>query len=463
MAERRRLRFGRRPELTVSAVAIGAVTAGFGLTPATANPDYPSWDDVQDAQGDEAAAQAEIENLNGLLDGLEASAAEATRTQQIAAERYRIAQTALDEAIEQERELKSGARKAEEKAAVSKMRAGLLAAHLSRQAGGDVGLNLGISGDADGLLYQLSAVGKLTEQSAGIYAEALADRNAAESLRSQAESAADQRRTLAADAEEILAEAEDAAEAAESAVAEQESRQNELLAQLAAFKGTTAATEAQYRAGVAAREAAARAPAAAPPPPRPPAGATGGTPNSAGANPGGTNTGGSNPGGSTPTQPPAQPPSQPVVQPPPSQPVVQPPPAAPAPQNPPPATDKVASAIAFARSQLGDAYQLGGSGPDRWDCSGLTKAAYAAAGINIGTHSATNQYYTAQSRGQLVPYAQRQPGDLIFWTDGSSMYHVAIYTGGGMMIEAPNPSALVRERGIWGAADVVGYVARPTA
>lgn len=109
-------------------------------------------------------------------------------------------------------------------------------------------------------------------------------------------------------------------------------------------------------------------------------------------------------------------------------------------------TGKVAAAIAFARAQLGEPYVFAGAGPYAWDCSGLTLKAFASVGISIGTHSATNQYYTAADRGELVPYADRRPGDLIFYGDGSGdMYHVTIYTGGGMMIEAPREGVPVRE------------------
>lgn len=109
-------------------------------------------------------------------------------------------------------------------------------------------------------------------------------------------------------------------------------------------------------------------------------------------------------------------------------------------------TGKVASMIAFARAQLGEPYVFAGAGPNVWDCSGLTLKAFASVGISIGTHSATNQYYTAADRGDLVDYANRKPGDLIFYTDGSGdMYHVTIYTGGGMMIEAPREGVPVRE------------------
>ncbi|MGN6744009.1 MAG: C40 family peptidase, partial [Amnibacterium sp.] len=112
-----------------------------------------------------------------------------------------------------------------------------------------------------------------------------------------------------------------------------------------------------------------------------------------------------------------------------------------------PANASVAARVlAFARSQIGDPYVFAAAGPNAWDCSGLTMAAYGAAGIGIGGHSATAQYDTAASEGKLVSYADRQPGDLLFWTDGGGdMYHVAIYSGGGNMVEAPQEGENVRE------------------
>lgn len=122
-------------------------------------------------------------------------------------------------------------------------------------------------------------------------------------------------------------------------------------------------------------------------------------------------------------------------------------------------TTKVAAVLAYARAQIGESYVLGGAGPSVWDCSGLTLMAFRSVGVSIGTHSATNQYNTARSRGLLVPYSQKRPGDLIFYSDGGGdMYHVTIYSGNGMMIEAPNPTTHVRERSIWGTP--YPYVAR---
>ncbi|TFD33753.1 C40 family peptidase, partial [Cryobacterium cryoconiti] len=141
-------------------------------------------------------------------------------------------------------------------------------------------------------------------------------------------------------------------------------------------------------------------------------------------------------------------------------------PAAPAPRAPAapaaPSASAVDTALSFATQQLGDRYVLGGSGPNQWDCSGLTKAAYAAAGIYIGSHSATNQYRTMANQGRLVPFSQAQRGDLVFWGGGGDYYHVALYVGGGKILEAPNPSAPVRIHSIWSAGDVAPYVGRPS-
>ena len=97
---------------------------------------------------------------------------------------------------------------------------------------------------------------------------------------------------------------------------------------------------------------------------------------------------------------------------------------------------KVDRAIAFARAQLGEPYKWGGEGPSSWDCSGLVMKAWGAAGVSF-PHSASAQF----SRSQRVSVGSVQPGDLVFWSKGSagSIYHVAMYLGGGKMIHAPRP------------------------
>jgi cell wall-associated NlpC family hydrolase len=129
----------------------------------------------------------------------------------------------------------------------------------------------------------------------------------------------------------------------------------------------------------------------------------------------------------------------------------------------PPNASKAARAVAFARSQIGDPYVFAAAGPGSWDCSGLTMGAYQSVGVYIGIHSATAQYNYARSHGRLVSYADRRPGDLIFYTDGGGdMYHVTVYSGNGMMVEAPYEGADVREVPVR-THQLVGEVARPTA
>ncbi len=106
----------------------------------------------------------------------------------------------------------------------------------------------------------------------------------------------------------------------------------------------------------------------------------------------------------------------------------------------PPANPGAATAIAFAQGEIGDPYRWGGSGPDAWDCSGLTSAAYAAAGYSL-SHSSRMQY----AESTPITADQLQPGDLLFWSSGSasSIYHVAIYLGGTSMIHAPRTGRTV--------------------
>jgi cell wall-associated NlpC family hydrolase len=86
-------------------------------------------------------------------------------------------------------------------------------------------------------------------------------------------------------------------------------------------------------------------------------------------------------------------------------------------------------AVRTALAQVGDMYGVGDSGPDTFDCSGLTMYAYAAAGITL-PHSSL-----AQSRvGVAVSRADLQPGDLVFFY--SPISHVGMYIGNGQMVHS---------------------------
>ena len=105
---------------------------------------------------------------------------------------------------------------------------------------------------------------------------------------------------------------------------------------------------------------------------------------------------------------------------------------------PPPVGHGASAAVSTARAQIGKPYVYGAAGPDSFDCSGLTMYAWRAGGVSL-PHSSQAQY----SGSTHIPVSQMQPGDLLFFY--SDIHHVAIYSGGGMMIEAPHTGASVRE------------------
>ncbi|MER6711838.1 NlpC/P60 family protein [Streptomyces sp. NPDC000877] len=103
---------------------------------------------------------------------------------------------------------------------------------------------------------------------------------------------------------------------------------------------------------------------------------------------------------------------------------------------------KAEKALAFARAQIGKPYVWGAVGPGSYDCSGLTQAAWKAAGVTLPRTT-----YDQVTAGTTVPLSQAQPGDLVFFYD--DVTHVGMYIGNGMMIHAPKPGTYVREESIY--------------
>lgn len=123
---------------------------------------------------------------------------------------------------------------------------------------------------------------------------------------------------------------------------------------------------------------------------------------------------------------------------------------------PPPAGSQAQRAVAFALSQRGCPYVFGGTGPCNrgYDCSGLTQAAWAYAGVQIPRTS-----YGQATLPAVSPSAM-QPGDIMLFAGNS---HAGIYVGGGMLVDAPMPGMSVQEISIhssWYASNL-DLVVRP--
>jgi cell wall-associated NlpC family hydrolase len=101
----------------------------------------------------------------------------------------------------------------------------------------------------------------------------------------------------------------------------------------------------------------------------------------------------------------------------------------------------VNAVIASARAQLGKPYSWGASGPDSFDCSGLTAWAWRAGGVSL-PHYTGAQY----SSTRHVSLNDLQPGDLVYY-DG--MNHVALYIGGGQIIHAPHSGDVVKQSSLY--------------
>jgi cell wall-associated NlpC family hydrolase len=121
---------------------------------------------------------------------------------------------------------------------------------------------------------------------------------------------------------------------------------------------------------------------------------------------------------------------------------------APAPANFPdvgPPNGSASQAIAFAKGVVGSGYSTNPRMGPTYDCSGLIISAWGAAGVSLSGSSGS--MYAALPH---VPLNAVQPGDLLFWGSGGGS-HVALYIGGGEIIDASSSKNAVTQRAIWGS------------
>ena len=96
---------------------------------------------------------------------------------------------------------------------------------------------------------------------------------------------------------------------------------------------------------------------------------------------------------------------------------------------------RAGAAVSYALSQVGDRYVAAAAGPDSFDCSGLTLAAWRQAGVSLPHYS-----YSQYSGTRRISLSEAQPGDLVFFF-GGGVHHVGMYIGNGKMVHAANPSS----------------------
>jgi cell wall-associated NlpC family hydrolase len=124
--------------------------------------------------------------------------------------------------------------------------------------------------------------------------------------------------------------------------------------------------------------------------------------------------------------------------------------------GPAPAASSVGEkAVWYAEKKLGCSYVWAATGPNHFDCSGLTMWAYDKVGVNL-PHYSREQINV----GSRVKKSELAPGDLVFF--GSPIHHVAMYVGNGKMIEAPYTGANVRISSLNRRSDYAG-ACRPYA
>lgn len=396
----------RSKSIIAGFAGIVLLATGFTLSPAYAVPDYPTAAEVAAAKRNVEEKRKMISRIEGILNTLqeEADALESVALQKN--EQYNQAKQAVKVMADKVAGLEAKVQTAQEEAEEAKTMLGQIVARMYRQGtSGNTTLEIFFNPESsDELLYQLGASDVVAQRTQVMYEQAMQKQADAKALASELASAQAELETRRTAAEKLYREAKAAADAVIAKVNESESQRATMLGQLANLKDTASDLERQRREGL---EAERRQNAVKDAPTAPELYTVG-----------------------------------------------------------PPNEDLVEKAIAFASAQLGERYVLGGSGPDIWDCSGITMRSYAAAGVYIGWHSATAQFNIMASNKKLVPFQDAKRGDLIWWTRSSNFsgdkYHVAIYLGNGMMLEAPNPARTVRIVPVR-FGELFPYAARPTA
>ena len=395
-----------RRGLIASFTAAGILVTSLLLTPAWAVPNYPSAAEVAAAKRSVTEKKKMITRIEGILNTLESEARELEAIALEKSEQYIRALKRADDMREKVKSLQDQAKASANKAETARVQLGQLVAQMFRdRSANDITLELFFNPEsAEDLLFEMSMQEIVAQRTESIYQSALDQQAQAQALELELEEAKKQLEVVEAEAKKLFDEAQAAADAVIAKVRSTERERATMMSQLASLQDNAEDLERQRREGL---EAERRQNAIKTAPTAPELYTVG-----------------------------------------------------------PPNAELVERAIDFAKEQLGERYVLGGAGPNVWDCSGITMKSYAAAGVYIGWHSATAQYNVMAAQKKLVPFQDAQRGDLIWWSQEDAFsgdkYHVAIYLGDGMMLEAPNPARTVRIVPVR-YGELWPYAGRPTA
>lgn len=452
----------RRSRIAIALAAAGAICLS-SLTAASADENTPSRDDIRSAKANVAATAKDVGEIKAQLASAEQHVTDLQTQAGAMAEAYNGAMYKLQQARSAERK---AARQVKQAKRQLNRTGDRVASSLAASAGQDSSLRsltaMLDQGGPQELLEQSSGFDSLNDAMAADLHRYDARKRVFELLSERAERAVGNREDLAESARQAKEAADAAVAEAEQATAGLRSKRGELIQALADAEGVSQslvrerqhdlAEEAHEEAIEEAEQQGPPDDVEAPPPPddtdAPP------EDDSSDAPPPEDNPPPEDDGSNAP--PPENnssnpPPDRGNTNPPPDRGDTNPPPdhTNPPPDhtNPPPDHTSppgpragVAAAIAYARAQLGEPYIYGAYGPDSWDCSGLTMMAWGSAGVSL-PHWSVAQYAATTP----VSMSSLRRGDLVFWSYGSpsSIYHVAMYLGNGMIIQAPHPGASV--------------------
>lgn len=446
MPQRRR-RAGLRPVRRVPGVPAAFTALALAatlLTGGAALADPIDDDDVAAAHAAVADASADVAQIEVRLAEQAAAVDEAWTAVEAAGEDYAGAIETRDRAAVAADAAADRAARANEQMEAARVELGRIAQEANRSSGGLSNVAALLSADGyEDYVARSGAIDQLGKRADRAVQTFEAAQLVSRTLSRQADEASTQAQDAADAAEDALAQAQQLQKAAEQKAAEVAAEREQLVARLAVLRQTSVEVEQARQAQIEAdRKARADAAAQAGHP-------TSGTP----SNPGTPSAPPSNPG--TPSAPPSNPGT-------PSAPPTQPPTADPYGLGTGSQRGSAAqgeAAVAWAVAQVGKPYVWGATGPDSFDCSGLTGAAWHAAGVSI-KRTSRDQYRQVLK----ITYDQMRPGDLIFWGDDpanpDSIHHVAMFTGGGQMVEASRPGVPVRVTAIrW--AGTMPYAGRP--